>query len=107
MSEEISKYRIVKASQIEELEDKMNILVEQGYRYIDNMPDENNFFVIMGLRSTPDLQLAKNFVNLDIATNDPKGTPLIEKMTEEGWKSIANYSRHVTLMKVSKVAEPQ
>jgi hypothetical protein len=109
---EISKYRIVIGS-TRDLADKMNALVEEGYRFIENLGPvqvlsrintndrETGFAVVMGLRSTPDYPSVKNIVNIDISQNDPKGTPLVEKMIGDGdWRMSTAYSKHVTLVKV-------
>ena len=98
---EISKYRIVYAPTLEKLEVEINLLVTEGYRFISQITEHHeNFAVIMGLRSTPDLQMARDFVNVTKSVNDPKGSPLIAKMLQEGWVAVANYQKEVALMKV-------
>ena len=111
MSEEVevSKYKIVVGTTTD-LEEKMDALVKEGYRYIDNLGHVdvykkantyNGFALLMGLRSTPDYPSVKNVVNIDISQNDPKGTPLVEKMIGDGdWRMSTAYSKHVTLVKV-------
>ena len=98
---EVSKYRVVSAPGSDELEAKMNALVEEGYRFISYLHPPEGYgwwSVVMGLRSTPDLKMARDFVNLDIPSGEPN--PLVAKMLNEGWVAIGSFSKHITLMKV-------
>ena len=102
MSEqEVSKYRLVVGTTFD-LADKMNALVEEGYRFIENLGEvqvlgrdqyEHGFAVIMGLRSTPDLQTLGNFENADI------GSTYQRELESKGYVAIANYSKHMTWAK--------
>ena len=95
MSEqEISKYRTVTACKLSELEEKMNVLVSEGYRYIGELNNPGgDFIIIMGLRSTPDLQLHEDFTNADI------GSIQQHELEKAGYTAIANYSKHMTWAK--------
>ena len=95
MEAQLPKYRFCIQRHNEELPswmEKINALAEVGYRI--HSIDLDRCVATMSLKSTPDIQNAEDFVNLNIG--DPKINELIQV---EGWIPIANYSKHVTLMR--------
>ena len=78
----------------------LNDAYERGYDLSKFIVEGKNHIALMRLRTTPDLSRGRDFVNIDLDKNMEDGSPLIAKMLREGWTTIANYSKHVTLMKV-------
>ena len=70
---------------------RINTLAEAGYRV--HTIDINQGVALMSLKSSPDIQNAEDFMNLPIGAD-------IAIQIMDGWIPIANYSKHVTLMKV-------
>ena len=74
-----------------EFEDKINALAEQGYRI--NSINHDQGIATMSLKSSPNIQNAEDFMNLPIGAD-------INIQIQNGWIPIANYSKHITLMKM-------
>ena len=70
---------------------RVSALAEQGYRVHTVDFSENR--VLMSLKSSPDIQNGEDFVNV------PIGDEYMATAIQDGWIPIANYSKHVTLMK--------
>ena len=104
MSESIPKYRIVKASGADEFMEKVNTLVGLGYKVHTFEPCPLEWVAYMSHSDTAFLGNAMDFVNVEFDKNREDGTPLLAKMIRDGWRSIAVYSKHVTLMKVNEDA---
>lgn len=69
--------------------DRINEQAELGYRIHTFDLDHT----LLSLKSSPNIQDAEDFVNV------PIGEERMAYLLEEGWIAIANYSKHVTLMR--------
>jgi len=103
MSDNLPKYLIFGADDIDKLNKFINHRSDEGYKLQDIKPYQGIggtvFVVSMYISSTPDIQGGVNFVNIEKETNNQNGSILIKKMTDAGWVPISEYSKHVTLMK--------
>ena len=104
MSNELPKYLIFGADDIDKLNKFINHRSDEGYKLQDIKPYQGIggtvFVVSMYLSSTPDIQNASNFVLIEFDKNTENGTPLLEKMLSEGWRPASEaFSKHIIIMK--------
>jgi len=107
MSDPLPKYLVFGADDIDKLNRFINHRSDEGYKLQDINPYQGIggtvFVVSMYISSTPDIQGAVDFVNVEKDVNAVDGSPLIRRMTDAGWIPISEYSKHVTLMKAKGV----
>lgn len=103
MTEEpYEKYRFYQSNDFTLLASRVNEWEKEGYKLHTFTVDtglDMHYNAVMSLSSTVDLSNAVNMVNIDLDKNTVDGTPLIEKLKEDGWTVIANYAKHVTMVK--------
>ena len=110
MTEEtVEKYFIINTCNEDNLNKRMNDAFQQGYKChsLETQYEQGEhsglgstrFIALMSLSSSVDLSKAGNVVNIDIEKNKEDGTPLVEQFKGKGWRVIANYSKHVTMVK--------
>ena len=110
MSEEtVEKYFVINTCNEDNLNKRMNDAFQQGYKCHTFSTQyeqgehpglgSTRFIALMSLSSTVDLSKAVNMVNVDLDKNTEDGTILFERYKEKGWTAIANYSKHVTMVK--------
>ena len=80
--------------------ERLNAYVEQGYKVHTFNADQG--VALMSHSDTAFIANAVDLVNVEFDKNQADGTPLIAKMIGDGWRPIATYSKHVTLMLVSE-----
>ena len=104
MSDNLPKYLIFGADDIDKLNKFINKRADAGYKLQDIKPYQGIggtvFIVTMYQPSTPDIQNAANFVIIEFDKNTEDGTPLLEKMLAKGWVPASEaYAKHIVLMK--------
>lgn len=101
MEEELKpRFRVVKTIRAEDFEEKVNALVDVGYKP-RNVVMEPDFYRALLSLDNSDLSEAVDMVRIELDTNQ-ESTPLLAKMLSEGWAITSEYSKAVQLMKVKQ-----
>ena len=96
MEAQLPKYNLITrinnldhTERINDYLDRINEQAELGYR----IHTFNLDHALLSLKSSPNIQDAEDFVNV------PIGEERMADLLAGGWVAIANYSKHVTLMR--------